>query len=87
VETFTPADLSLWSRYLPHLFNRPRHGTPNHFAATRIPVSSGNDNGEQFAFLNFYDSNGYFDEIDFTELGGARGGSNPITTQSVTGIL
>ncbi|HME58631.1 MAG TPA: PEP-CTERM sorting domain-containing protein, partial [Terracidiphilus sp.] len=30
----------------------------------------GQDSGEQFAFLNFFDTNGYFNEIVFTETGG-----------------
>lgn len=32
---------------------------------------SGQDSGEQFAFLNFFDTTGYFDEIVFTETTGA----------------
>ena len=30
----------------------------------------GKDSGEQFAFLNFFDQNGYFNKIVFTESGG-----------------
>jgi hypothetical protein len=34
------------------------------------PNNKTEDSGEQFAFLNFYDTNGYFDQVVFTESGG-----------------
>ena len=34
------------------------------------PNNLSEDSGEQFAFLNFFDTNGYFDKIVFTETGG-----------------
>lgn len=34
----------------------------------------GDDSGEQFAFLNFFDQGGYFNEIIFTEINGYGGG-------------
>jgi hypothetical protein len=33
--------------------------------------NSGQDSTEQFAFLNFYDMNGFFNEVDFTETSSA----------------
>jgi len=32
--------------------------------------NNGDDSGEQFAFLNFFDTTGYFDKIVFSETGG-----------------
>ncbi|MGB9407593.1 MAG: PEP-CTERM sorting domain-containing protein [Terracidiphilus sp.] len=32
--------------------------------------NNGQDSGEQFAFLNFFDTTGYFDKIVFTQTGG-----------------
>ena len=36
--------------------------------------NNGVDSGEQFAFLNFFDTTGYFNEVVFTELDGYGGG-------------
>jgi hypothetical protein len=91
VETFTPADFISLVGTCPTYSTGPDTGTPNPFCGNPNTGFLGNDNGEQFAFLNFYDSNGYFDEIDFTELGGGGAGfesdnhtvgyGNPITPE------
>jgi hypothetical protein len=39
----------------------------NQFCGNPTSKYSGQDSGEQFAFLNFYDMNGYFDKVVFTE--------------------
>jgi hypothetical protein len=39
----------------------------NAFCGNPTTAFSGQDSGEQFAFLNFFDTTGYFDEIVFTE--------------------
>jgi len=44
---------------------------PNSSNAFCSNPNNGDDTGEQFAFLNFYDTTGYFDKIVFTETGTA----------------
>ncbi len=45
----------------------------NGFCGNPTQAFQGQDNGEQFAFLNFYDSNGLFNKVTFTQTtsGGA----------------
>jgi len=56
VYTFTPAIFQSLVGACPAASN-PFCGNPN----------NGDDKGEQFAFLNFFDVGGYFDEVVFTE--------------------
>lgn len=42
----------------------------NPFCGDPSGAFKGQDSAEQFAYLNFYDMNGYFDKIVFTESGG-----------------
>jgi hypothetical protein len=61
VYEFTPADLiSLVGAC----------SAANPFCANPSGAFKGQDSGEQFAYLNFYDMNGYFDKIVFSESGG-----------------
>ena len=60
VYTFTPA-----------LFSSLVGACPNASNAFCGNPNNGQDTGEQFAFLNFYDTTGYFDKIVFTETGTA----------------
>ena len=43
----------------------PYYGNPN-------PPFQGGDSGEPYAFINFYDLNGTFDQVVFTERSGGR---------------
>jgi hypothetical protein len=58
VGTFTPADLI--AALGPCTGGNPYCGNPN-------PPFLGDDSGEPFAFVNFVDTTGFFDEIAFTE--------------------
>lgn len=60
VYSFTPADFIKLVGACP---GGKFCGNPN-------PQFLHNDSGEQFAYLNFYDQNGTFNKVDFTEGGG-----------------
>lgn len=57
--TFTPALFSSLVGACPN--------SSNAFCGNPTTQFSGQDSGEQFAFLNFYDTTGYFNKIVFTE--------------------
>ncbi|HLH02394.1 MAG TPA: PEP-CTERM sorting domain-containing protein [Bryobacteraceae bacterium] len=58
--TFTPAD------FIRLVGNCPGSG----FCGNPNANFQGGDNGQQYAYLNFYDSNGTFNKIVFSETGG-----------------
>jgi PEP-CTERM motif len=65
VFTFTPADfISLVGAC----------SGSNAFCGNPTTKFKGDDSGEQFAFLNFFDQGGYFNEIIFSEINGYDGG-------------
>ena len=90
VETFTTADFIALVGSCPSGYTGGTGAVPGKpFCGN--PNDGYQDNHEQFAFLNFYDSNGYFNEIDFTEINGVGAGfesdnhsvgyGNPITPE------
>lgn len=60
--TFTPAMFQALVGACPN--------SSNAFCGNPNADFSDQDSGEQFAFLNFFDQNGYFNDIVFTETGG-----------------
>ncbi len=60
--TFTPAEFQSLVGACP--------SSSNAFCGNPNANFKGDDSGEQFAFLNFFDQNGYFNKIVFTETGG-----------------
>jgi hypothetical protein len=46
--------------------------------------NTGQDSGEQFAYLNFYDLTGTFDQIDFTQIGGGGFESDNHSAANIT---
>ncbi len=90
VETFTPPDFISLVGSCPSNYNNGTGAVPSKpFCGN--PNDGYEDNHEQFAFLSFYDSSSYFNEIDFTELNGVGAGfesdnhtvgyGNPITPE------
>ncbi len=76
VLTYTPADFIAAVGACDG--SNPYCGNPN----------NGQDSGEQFAYLNFYDLNGTFDQIDFTQIGGGGFESdNHAAAQVVGGVF
>ena len=55
----------------------PYYGNPN-------PPFQGGDSGEPYAFINFYDMSGTFDQVVFTENPAVGGYMNPTTTRSAS---
>jgi hypothetical protein len=63
---FYKGDTLIYS-FTPALFSSLVGACPNASNAFCGNPNNGNDTGEQFAYLNFFDTTGYFDRIVFTE--------------------
>ena len=70
--------------FTPALFQKLTGACPNAFCGNPNSQFLGQDGNEQFAFLNFFDTTGYIDEIVFTETTSAGLESDNQTAVSYT---